>query len=197
MSDTLSFSDAIKASGSTARTILLGNGFSIAQAGGQFAYASLLEKSALADDSPIRNVFQVLNSFDFEIVMKALEATAQIELAYGDKDRSDKFKEDAAPVREALIHAIRAVHPGIQFDIPKVQRDACSVFLKHFESIFTLSYDLLLYWVILHAATKEFKTVSVLARRSAAFANSIPVGIATHTICMEHCIYLLTQNSIR
>ena len=40
---------------------------------------------------------------------------------------------------------------------PKVQRDACAVFLKHFGTIFTLNYDLLLYWVILHAAAKEFR----------------------------------------
>jgi hypothetical protein len=157
MSETLSFSDAINASNSTARTILLGNGFSIAQAGSQFAYANLLEKSGLAADSPILNVFHVLNTFDFEIVMKALEDAAQIELAYSDKDRSIKFKEDAGAVREALIHAIRAVHPGVQFDVPIRQRDACAAFLKNFESIFTLSYDLLLYWVILHAATKEFQ----------------------------------------
>jgi hypothetical protein len=157
MSDTLSFSDAIKASGSNARTVLLGNGFSIAQAGSQFAYTNLLEKSGLAEGSPVRNVFQVLDTFDFEIVMKALVDAAQIELAYGDKDRSKKFTEDAAAVREALIHAIRGVHPGVQFDIPIAQRDACAVFLKNFESIFTLSYDLLLYWVILHAATKEFQ----------------------------------------
>jgi hypothetical protein len=49
MSDTLSFDDAIKASGSSPRTVLLGNGFSIAQAGGQFAYESLLEQSGLAE----------------------------------------------------------------------------------------------------------------------------------------------------
>jgi Domain of unknown function (DUF4917) len=63
---------------------LLGNGFSMAQAGGQFAYATLLEKSALAADSPIRNVFSVLNTYDFEKVMKALQDAAQVELAYKD-----------------------------------------------------------------------------------------------------------------
>ena len=55
--DILSFEDAIKATGHSACTLLLGNGFSIAQGGGQFTYTSLLEKSGLADDSAIRNRF--------------------------------------------------------------------------------------------------------------------------------------------
>jgi hypothetical protein len=156
MSKILSFEEAIKASGPNVRSLLLGNGFSIAQAGGQFSYANLLEKSGLASENPIRNVFNVLKTFDFEKVMKALEDASQIELAYGDKDRSKKFNEDATAVREALIHAVRAVHPGIKFDIPKMQRDACAIFLKKFKSIFTLNYDLLLYWVILHGAEGEF-----------------------------------------
>jgi hypothetical protein len=152
----LSFDEAIKASGPRIRTILLGNGFSIAKAGGQFSYKTLLEKGDLPDNDPIRNVFRVLNTFDFEKVMKALEDAAQIEKAYGDKDRSNKFIEDAARVREALITAVHAVHPGTQFEIPKAQRDACALFLKNFDSIFTLNYDLLLYWVIVHAATSKF-----------------------------------------
>jgi hypothetical protein len=156
MSDLASFEDAIKATAKEARSVLLGNGFSIAQAGGQFAYATLLEKSGLAEDSPVRNVFNILKTYDFEKVMKALQDAAQIELAYKDHDRSKKFGQDAGAVREALIHAVRGVHPGIQFDIPKVQRDACAVFLKYFHSIFSLNYDLLLYWVILHDAAGDF-----------------------------------------
>jgi hypothetical protein len=158
MSEILSFKDAIRESGPpNTRSVLLGNGFSIAQAGGQFSYDGLLEKSGLRNDNPIRNVFKVLKTFDFEKVMKSLEDASQVELAYGDKDKSKKFKEDATAVREALILAIRAVHPGIRFDIPETQRDACANFFKNFQSIFTLNYDLLLYWVILHAASAEFQ----------------------------------------
>jgi Domain of unknown function (DUF4917) len=156
MPDVLSFDEAIKASGSRIRTLLLGNGFSIAQGGGQFGYKTLLEKSGLAENDPIRNVFRILDTFDFEKVMKALEDAAIIESAYGEENRSKKFFDDAARVRDGLVHAVHAVHPGNKFDIPKSQRDACALFLKHFDSIFTLSYDLLLYWVIIHAATDKF-----------------------------------------
>jgi hypothetical protein len=156
MSDILSFEDAIKKSGTNVRSVLLGNGFSIAQGGGQFTYASLLEKSGLQSDSPIRNVFNVLKTFDFEKVMKALQDAADIELAYKDRVRSKTFRDDSAAVRDALITAIHAVHPGVRFEIPQATLNACGVFLKNFKAIFTLNYDLLLYWVILHAAASEF-----------------------------------------
>jgi hypothetical protein len=147
--DVLSFDEARKASTAAARTILLGNGFSIAQGGAQFSYSNLLERCGLEFDSPIRKVFQTLNTVDFEEVMRALEHAAQIETAYGDNDRSKRFQLDSNVTRESLIHAIREVHPGIQFDIPDEQRNACGAFLQNFTSIFTLNYDLLLYWVIL------------------------------------------------
>ena len=53
MADIISFNDAIKQSSAGRRTILLGNGFSIAQGGNRFSYSCLLEKSGLAESSPI------------------------------------------------------------------------------------------------------------------------------------------------
>ena len=88
--------------------------------------------------------------------MRALEDAALIEKAYGEKPRAKLFTADAERVREALIHAVRQVHPGVRFDIPKPQLDACAAFLTQFDSIFTLNYDLLLYWVIMHAASHKF-----------------------------------------
>jgi hypothetical protein len=195
MSKILSFEDAIKSSGSNTRSVLLGNGFSIAQAGGQFGYGSLLEKSGLPNDNPIRNVFNVLETFDFEKVMKALEDASQIELAYGDNDRSNKFRDDAAAVREALIFAVRAVHPGIRFDIPKVQRDACAVFLKNFGSIFTLNYDLLLYWVILHAASAEFRDGFGLGEEIGGF-RKFDVGAYCETYYLHGALHLFLDDEL-
>ena len=156
MSQILSFEEAIRVSGTNVRSVLLGNGFSIAQAGGQFSYKSLLDFSGLPEDDPIRNVFNVLETFDFEKVMEALEDASHIEAAYEDKDRAKRFRDDAARVREALITAVHTVHPGVRFDIPQAQRDACAAFLRRFEAVFTLNYDLLLYWVILHGAQDKF-----------------------------------------
>jgi Domain of unknown function (DUF4917) len=145
----LSFDEAIEASKSGPVTALLGNGFSIAQSGGQFGYSNLLGYSGLEEDSLVRNVFRVLSTVDFEEVMHALEHAATIEEAYGDTRRAKQFQTDAGVVRESLIHAVRTVHPEIRFEIPSEQVDRCAAFLGNFETIFTLNYDLLLYWVML------------------------------------------------
>jgi hypothetical protein len=102
---TIAFSEAIEQS-SLPRSLLIGNGFSIAQAGGQFSYGSLLEKAGLQPNNPIKNVFTTLNTVDFELVMQALQHAAQIEDAYGATNRADLFRKGAADVREALIHAV-------------------------------------------------------------------------------------------
>ena len=108
MSAIQSFDDAIKASGPNTRTVLLGNGFSIAQAGGQFSYSSLMEKSGLAKDSPIRNVFQVLKTFDFEKVMKALE------------ERLGQCGLEMHPLKTKLVYCKdsnrRMSYPNVTFD---------------------------------------------------------------------------------
>jgi hypothetical protein len=147
----ITFNEAIAAAEGD-RALLLGNGFSIAQADGQFSYAQLLDRSGLSAQNPIRSVFSVLETADFEKVMDALYHTAQILEAYGQKQQAAQFRTDAIAVREALIHAVHEVHPGIQFDIPQAQRQACATFINNFSPIFTLNYDLLLYWVILNAA---------------------------------------------
>lgn len=154
--EVISFDNAIKASAMDDRALLLGNGFSIAQGGARFGYGSLLEKGGLAADSPVRAVFETLKTCDFEKVMRALEDAAKVELAYGDNKKSKTFSDDASKVREALIHAIRTVHPGNQFEVRDIQRKACAAFLKHFSSIYTVNYDLLLYWVIVNELARVF-----------------------------------------
>jgi hypothetical protein len=156
MPDVISFDDAIKASRGTGRAVLLGNGFSIAQGGGRFSYSNLLEICKLPPEGPIRKVFEVLQTVDFEMVMKALEDASYIARAYGDAAAAERFAADASAVREALIDAVHEVHPGVRFEVPEKQSEACGKFLMRFDKIFTLNYDLLLYWVIL-AATKGFQ----------------------------------------
>ncbi|WP_426408750.1 DUF4917 family protein [Bradyrhizobium ganzhouense] len=152
---TIAYDEALKQSDQN-RSLLIGNGFSIAQAGGQFSYSALLDKSGLQPDSPIRQLFDSLATVDFELVMRALQDAARVESAYGADDRATIFRNDAAAVREALIQAVRQVHPGVQFDIPQEQRQQCAAFLRSFENIFTVNYDLLLYWVILKMGGYSF-----------------------------------------
>lgn len=170
MRELISFEDALAGTRPETRHVLIGNGFSRAQSDDdRFAYSSLLEKSGLADDHPIRNVFASLDTVDFEAVMRALEHAALVEEAYGEEGRARTLTDDAAELREALIHAVREVHPGIQFDVPEDQRTACAEFLSRFSKVFTLNYDLLLYWVILHGARAHHSDGFGLGEASAGF----------------------------
>ncbi len=155
MAGLTTLNDVLEATAKLPRAVLLGNGFSIAQSGGQFGYGSLLEHSGLAGDAPVRQLFEMLQTVDFEEVMHALEAAALVESAYADQRRSEQFRVDAGVIRDALIHAVRTVHPGIQFEIPEDDMAACADFLGKFQQVFTLNYDLLLYWVILNAPNNK------------------------------------------
>jgi hypothetical protein len=131
----ISFHDALKASQGTRRALLLGNGFSIAQAEGRFSYSNLLDICKLPPESPIRKVFPVLQTVDFEVAMKALEDASHIARAYGDAENKERFATDAIAVREALIAAVHEVHPGVHFELPEKQRQACGKFLMRFFQI--------------------------------------------------------------
>ena len=147
----VSFEEALKRTEGQKRSLLLGNGFSATH----FSYANLLEQSGIAADDPIRGVFGALDTFDFERVMNALEASAVVSAAYSDAKAEEIYIADAERLREGLIHAIRETHPGHRDDIEGAIPSCCR-FLKSFDTIFTLNYDLLLYWVQL-AMTNRFR----------------------------------------
>ena len=196
-SNILDFSQALELSEGSDRSVLLGNGFSIARTGGVFSYANLLDKSNLPEHSSIRNVFTVFNTFDFEEVMRSLEQAARIEEAYGDKVRSARFRDDAAAVREALIHAVREVHPEVQFEIPDNQVEGCATFINLFDRVFTLNYDLLLYCVVLRAKEKKHTDGFGLGGLVDGLKHLARTECAQRIICTERFIYLRLKTEIR
>jgi hypothetical protein len=124
------------------RALLIGNGFSAPY----FNYCNLLDKSELIADTPIRRLFKCLKTPDFEAVVRALEAAALVARAYGNESESNKFLKDAHMVRDALVRAVNSTHPHHRKDLePKYTSSAA--FLENFSTVFTLNYDLLLYWV--------------------------------------------------
>src|SRR5712692_6213578 len=149
MAKIISFDAALKESEGAERVLLIGNGFSIKY----FSYSSLLEKSGLDNGGPLRALFKTLNTVDFESTIKVLEDAAVVEEVYHKQKRAAMFLSESDKLRRALVHAIRQIHPPHRADIadgiPK-----CVEFLSHFATIFTLNYDLLLYWVILENGNK-------------------------------------------
>lgn len=150
MSQNITFEEALKQTEGKEKNLLLGNGFSIAQTEGEFSYKNLLGKSGLDPSDSARLIFEALDTVDFELVIEALEHAAKVSDVYGFLDKRSLFESDASRVRNSLVGAIEAVHPSMQHEIPEVEIESCGKFISEFSQIFTLNYDLLLYWVFLN-----------------------------------------------
>ncbi|MFT9298325.1 MAG: DUF4917 family protein [Gluconobacter sp.] len=141
MTEFIDFSDALRRSEASRRALLVGNGFSARY----FNYATLLDQSGLMIGSPLRNVFDRLRTKDFELVIRALEGAIAVEDSYGHYDHAHQLADDAQCVREALVKAVYATHPAHRREI-ETSYTSSAAFLRHFSTVFSLNYDLLLYW---------------------------------------------------
>lgn len=144
MPEIISFQQAIEATKGEDKALLIGNGFSAQY----FNYANLLTEAQLEDGSPVKALFERLGTVDFEAVIRALEDASIVERAYGNEVHANELEADAQKVREALVNAVNATHPAHREDL-EFQYESAAAFLKHFSKgrVFTLNYDLLLYWV--------------------------------------------------
>lgn len=142
MPQIISFQDAIAATNGEERVLLIGNGFSSPY----FNYRNLLAEANLDEGGPIKALFDKLETVDFEVVIRALEDASVVERAYGNDTTADQFEGDSQVVREALVAAVNATHPAHREHLEDKYKDA-SAFLANFNTVFSLNYDLLLYWV--------------------------------------------------
>lgn len=143
---------ALQLSGSGKKHVLLGNGFSRACRNDIFAYDKLFERADFTSLSKsARKAFDILDTTDFEVVMESLKAAAKLVRVYAKKKSklAVEFEEDADGLREVLVSAIAESHPERPADIDDAQYTACKQFLSNFEDIYTLNYDLLLYWTLM------------------------------------------------
>lgn len=143
----IKFSEALKTTeNNTNKKLLLGNGFSISQTNGNFAYDNLRENCDIKNDDNLFRLFKGLDTNDFEAVIKSLEDASVVSKAYRN-DAAKQYRQEAENVRQYLIQAIQNVHPKSLSDIQDEEIKSCGSYIKKFESIFTVNYDLLLYWV--------------------------------------------------
>lgn len=142
MPDVIEFEEALERTKGEDRALLIGNGFSAEY----FGYKNLLEKSGLVGGTPIRALFDALGTVDFEAVVRALEGAVVVERAYGHDVHAEAIEADAQKVREALVEAVNATHPAHREDLG-LKYVSSSAFLSNFQTVFSLNYDLLLYWV--------------------------------------------------
>ncbi len=142
MPDVIDFKEAMKRTDGEDRALLIGNGFSAQY----FSYRNLLEKSGLSAEAPVRKIFDALGTVDFEAVVHALDGAVLVERTYGNTAHADELEDDAKKVRDALVEAVNSTHPPHREDLGDKYTTSAG-FLANFSTVYTLNYDLLLYWV--------------------------------------------------
>src|ERR1700683_687213 len=163
MPDVISFEEALELSPDPdRRKVLLGNGFSRACKNDIFSYEALYKQADFRALSPDAHAsFDALATTDFEIVAKARRQTARLVSIYV-KDRpelAETLLKDAACLRDVLVDTIAKNHPSRPQDIPKDRYEACRKFLDNFECVYTLNYDLLLYWALMQDDLAPFEVL--------------------------------------
>jgi len=159
MPNVISFSDAVANSERfSKRHLLLGNGFSIACRADIFHYASLFGEADFSAIPEVTSVFDSLQTQDFEIAIRALESASKLLPIYVLNSAAgvQKMQAHAAALKEILVETIAGNHPPTPNSIEDRKFWACRKFLSHFLTgtkaghVFTLNYDLLLYWTLMH-----------------------------------------------
>jgi hypothetical protein len=169
----ITFADALHETRQAKRHLLLGNGFSIALFPDRFRYGALLDEADFSGAPQARKAFDILATTDFEVVVKALADSVRLLPLYSeDADAADRMRADSDSLKDLLVGAIAGRHPERPSDIGEKQYAACREFLAHFigdgrdfkkaaggkdlrGKVYTLSYDLLLYWTLLHDRITE------------------------------------------
>ncbi|WP_191841854.1 DUF4917 family protein [Catellatospora chokoriensis] len=153
----LRFSDALAESRGRANecSLFLGNGFSMAWDRDIFGYQSLFDEADLRDltvgKEPLFNAF---GTHDFETIIEHLHVAEKLAEVYklSDADFRRNLGNDANVIRTALPRVLAKRHPDSATRVNATQYGFARRFLSEFANIFTVNYDLLLYWAIVDAA---------------------------------------------
>ncbi|MCP9480334.1 DUF4917 family protein [Shimia sp. CNT1-13L.2] len=151
------------------RHLLLGNGFSIACKPEIFSYGSLFNNADFSANPNLPKVFDALGTTDFEVAIRALENASAISGIYvsDSHDPSADMLRDAQALKEILISTVTRNHPDGPFDVEEEQFLNCRNFLSNFIGpeinghVYTLNYDLLLYWTLMHSEFSDGSKVEL------------------------------------
>lgn len=129
--------------------LILGNGASISVSD-NFDYPSIFEKAKEEEyiDEPLERIFDDLQTKDFEFVLRELWHSKEINRVLN-LDPESKVSEAYDNVKDALINTVCSIHENVTYDSEKEKLKKASIFLSQFSKIFSLNYDLLVYWAIM------------------------------------------------
>lgn len=188
MPEMIDFEEALNRTEDEDRALLIGNGFSAKY----FSYSNLLDKSDLALGSPVRNLFDALRTVDFEVVVRALENAALVERIYENDAHATQIESDAQKVREALVAAVNATHPSHRQAL-NIEYKSSADFLAHFSTVFTLNYDLLLYWVNLE--NRKLRDGFGLGTQNGSFYGPFKEGAYCHIYNLHGGLHLFKTDT--
>lgn len=155
----ISFAEALERSNTGKRHLLLGNGFSIALKPDIFTYDALYNDANFDAVPHAEAIFDALETRDFEAVIKVLVDMSQVLSAYESApvELIEQIRSDADSIKTILVNAIASRHPDRPHHVSDEEYAACRQFLSHFidSRIFTLNYDVLLYWTLMHEDVDE------------------------------------------
>ncbi len=127
-------------------TLLLGNGASIA-IDASFSYRSLKETASEAGliTESVRKIFEHLNTQDFELVLNVIQHAHNVNQALDIVEEATNlgYRE----VRAALVGAVRMRHTS--FETAEDYLLPIANFLKRFQTVLPLNYDLIVYWAMM------------------------------------------------
>lgn len=82
--------------------------------------------------------------------MELLELCSSLSEAYAIPSKiKNEMKADAQLLRKILVETLAKHHPATPSEISNQEYKSCQHFLSHFERIYTVNYDLLLYWTVM------------------------------------------------
>jgi len=148
MIEVISFSKAV-AIAPGKKHLLLGNGFSIALRPADFLYGALLDEATF-DNLGVdgKELFALFETNDFERVIELLKNGALLVDLYKESPStlSRRLTLDAEVVKNALAHVLAAKHPANPSQVSDIEYASGRAFLSNFERVYSLNYDLLVYW---------------------------------------------------
>ncbi|MFT4048354.1 MAG: DUF4917 family protein [Solirubrobacterales bacterium] len=134
------------------RRILLGNGFSVACRPDAFSYGRLFDTADFKGLSiSADELFSREGTTDFEVVIEALKTAARIVEFYGESpDLASRLASDGEKIKLVLAETLAAKHPEFPASLTEAEYKSAREFLANFEKFYTVNYDLLLYWSLMH-----------------------------------------------
>lgn len=125
--------------------LLLGNGFSL-MLNELFRYDSLFERFLSNCSQPEADAFRRFGSANFEYILESLQTALRVDEIFGINNQP--ISDAANRLKEGLIATVSQNHPRSS-DLNRAHLTTVSELFDHFMDIYTLSYDALLYHIIM------------------------------------------------